>query len=71
MAALRPKLRTLPEQIGHVDWESRREERRNYIEDRVRKVVGKGVGENPPGLRIGVEEARGLESLTANMGGEG
>ncbi|KAI4161227.1 MAG: hypothetical protein LQ342_005018 [Letrouitia transgressa] len=71
VAALRPKLRTLPEQIGHVDWESRREERRNYIEDRVRKVVGKGVGENPPGLRIGVEEARGLESLTANMGGEG
>ncbi|KAL9613007.1 MAG: hypothetical protein Q9167_002440 [Letrouitia subvulpina] len=71
VATLRPKLRTLPEKIGDVDWESSREERRNYIEDRVRKVVGKGVGENPPGPRKGLEEVRGLESLTANMGGEG
>ncbi|KAL9035262.1 MAG: hypothetical protein Q9214_006667 [Letrouitia sp. 1 TL-2023] len=71
VAALRPKLRTLPEKIGDVDWESSREERRSYIEDRVRKVVGKGVGENPPGPRMGLEEVRSLESLTANMGGEG
>ncbi|KAI4209276.1 MAG: hypothetical protein LQ351_007776 [Letrouitia transgressa] len=71
VAALRPKLRTLPEHIGDVDWESRREERRSYIEDRVRKVVGKGVGENPPGPRVGLEEVRGLESLTASMSGEG
>lgn len=33
--------------------------------------MGKGVGENPPGPRVGLEEVRGLESLTASMSGEG
>ncbi|KAL8736906.1 MAG: hypothetical protein Q9181_002202, partial [Wetmoreana brouardii] len=32
LVELKPRLRTLPEKIGDVDWESRREERRAYIE---------------------------------------
>ncbi|KAL8945725.1 MAG: hypothetical protein Q9222_007777 [Ikaeria aurantiellina] len=39
---LKPRVKSLQEKVGDVDWESRREERRAYIEGRVRKVVGSG-----------------------------
>lgn len=71
MEELRPKLKTLPEKIGDVDWESRREERRAYIEGRVRKVVGEaGRGADVGGVRVGREEVRDLEGVVGEMVGE-
>lgn len=54
-----------------MDWEGRREERRRYVEGRVRRVVGKeGVGEGGGGR--GEEEVRGLEGVVGRLGeGEG
>ncbi|KAL8729360.1 MAG: hypothetical protein Q9166_004753 [cf. Caloplaca sp. 2 TL-2023] len=71
---LKPRLKSLPEKIGDVDWESRREERRAYIEGRVRKVVG-GIGTDAgdkvvKGPRIGREEVRDLEGVVSGLGGE-
>lgn len=63
-------MRDLKEGIGEkVDWESRREERRMYIEMGSRKVVGKGagVGEEVGGERRGREEVEGLEGLVGGM----
>ena len=65
--ALRPKLRSLPGKIGDVDWESRREERRKYIEDRVREVAGVRGREEATGPRMGIEEVRDLEALTGRI----
>ncbi|CAO1599021.1 MAG: hypothetical protein LQ349_001588 [Xanthoria aureola] len=68
---LRPRLKTLPEKIGDVDWESRREERRAYIEGRVRKVVGEaGRGADVGGVRVGREEVRDLEGVVGEMVGD-
>ncbi|KAL8757145.1 MAG: hypothetical protein Q9184_004292 [Pyrenodesmia sp. 2 TL-2023] len=69
---LKPRLKTLPEKIGDVDWESRREERRAYIEGRVRKVVG-GMGvpggdaDGMKGVRVGREEVRDLEDMVGGI----
>ncbi|KAI4278661.1 MAG: hypothetical protein L6R38_005190 [Xanthoria sp. 2 TBL-2021] len=68
---LRPRLKTLPEKIGDVDWESRREERRAYIEGRVRKIVGEaGRGDDVGGVKVGREEVRDLEGVVGEMVGE-
>ncbi|KAL8917228.1 MAG: hypothetical protein Q9208_008067 [Pyrenodesmia sp. 3 TL-2023] len=69
---LKPRLKTLPEKIGDVDWESRREERRVYIEGRVRKVVGAtggagGDGDVMKGVRVGREEVRDLEGVVGGI----
>ncbi|KAL8937078.1 MAG: hypothetical protein Q9211_003867 [Gyalolechia sp. 1 TL-2023] len=69
---LKPRLKSLPEKIGDVDWESRREERRAYIEARVRKViegtgVGGGSGDVMGGVRFGREEVRDLERVVGGM----
>ena len=68
---LKPRLKTLPEKIGDVDWESRREERRAYIEGRVRKIVGEnGRGDEVRGAKVGREEVRDLEGVVGEMVGE-
>ncbi|KAI4118201.1 MAG: hypothetical protein LQ338_007442 [Usnochroma carphineum] len=74
LAELKPRLKSLPEKIGDVDWESRREERRAYIEGRVRKVVdglgggGGGDGDGMKGVRVGREEVRDLEGVVGAVG---
>lgn len=65
-----------------MDWESRREERRGFIEGRVRRVVGdvvvgdEGNGGLDVGMgmgRVGREDVVGLEGVVRGMsrGGEG
>ncbi len=49
-----------------MDWEGRREERRRYVEGRVRRVVGKEEGEVVGGR--GEEEVRGLEGVVGVVG---
>ena len=65
---LRPRVEKLQQKIGDVDWDSKREERRRYIESRVRKVVGNRSGEEMKGMRMGVEEVRDLEAVGRGMG---
>lgn len=68
MDELRPKLEDLRRGGVKVDWESRREERRAYIEGRVRKIVGEGAeGEEAGGTRVGLEEAVGLEKVLEGL----
>jgi len=71
VARLRPKLQELKEGAGSgvVDWDSRREERRRYIERGARRVVGKGGGggEEVGGERRGKEEVEGLEGVVREM----
>ncbi|KAL9004447.1 MAG: hypothetical protein Q9188_002746 [Gyalolechia gomerana] len=72
---LKPRLKSLPEKIGDGDWESRREERRAYIEGRVRKVVdgigvGRVSGDARRGVRVGREEVRDLEGVVGGIGGD-
>lgn len=52
-----------------VDWESKKEERRAYIEGGARRVVGKGVAERGEmgGERRGKEEVEGLEGLLRGL----
>lgn len=55
-----------------MDWEGRREERRRYVEGRIRRVVGTEMGEVVGGR--GEEEVRGLEGVVGGLGrgsGEG
>jgi len=71
---LRPKLQALKENgTKNVDWESRREERRKYIEGGVRKVVERDVGvaegEMDGVERRGREEVEGLERVIVGIGG--
>lgn len=49
-----------------MDWEGRREERRRYVEGRVRRVVGTEGGEVVGGR--GEEEVRGLEGVVGGLG---
>lgn len=68
MDELRPKLENLRQGGVKVDWESRREDRRAYIEGRVRKIVGEGAeGEEAGGTRVGLEEAAGLETVVEGL----
>ncbi|KAL8825981.1 MAG: hypothetical protein Q9191_004078 [Dirinaria sp. TL-2023a] len=75
LAALRPKLQTLPEALDSVDWEGRREERRAYVEGRVRRIVEKGGGSSGEELervvdregRVGREEVEGLERIVRSL----
>ena len=63
-------MRDLKEGMGEkVHWESRREERRMYIEMGSRKVVGKGTGagEEVGGERRGKEEVEGLEGVVGRL----
>lgn len=50
-----------------VDWEGKREDRRAYIEGRVRRVVGKTAGglEEESGGRMGREEVEGIEEVVS------
>ena len=78
LEVLRPKLQTLPNAIGNVDWDSKREERRAYLESRVRKVVGSGTSGEEERLaamrgdtgRVGLDEVRGVERVARGMGQE-
>ncbi|KAI4112672.1 MAG: hypothetical protein LQ345_006213 [Seirophora villosa] len=72
MSELKPRLKSLPEKVGDVDWESRREERRAYIEGRVRKVVdglgfGGADGNEMKGGRVGREEVSDLEGVIGGI----
>ena len=55
--------------VRKVDWESKREERRAYIEGGARRIVGKGTieGEEVSGERRGREEMEGLEGLITGL----
>ncbi|MCJ1469939.1 hypothetical protein MMC07_008583, partial [Pseudocyphellaria aurata] len=73
LAELQPKLDLLRETdgmtAGRMDWESKREERRKYLDQRVRKIVGgegagKVVGEGEvSGAKVRAEEVGGLENV--------
>ena len=68
---LKPRLKTLPDKIGDVDWERRREERRAYIEGRFIKFVGEnGQGDVVGGVKVGREEVGDLEGVVGKMVGE-
>ncbi|KAL8972700.1 MAG: hypothetical protein Q9197_002660 [Variospora fuerteventurae] len=71
LSELKPRLKSLPEKMGDVDWESRREERRAYIEGRVRKVVegigAGGDGGEMKGIRVGREEVSDLEGVVGGI----
>lgn len=68
MDELRPKLENLRQGGVRVDWESRREERRAYIEGSVRKIIGEGAeGEEVGGTRVGLREAMGLEEVVEGL----
>lgn len=68
MDELRPKLENLRRGGVKVDWEGRREERRAYIEGRVRKIIGEGAeGEEVGGMRVGLEEAMSLEKVLESL----
>lgn len=59
--------------VDSADWESSREERRQYIEGGVRRVVardvGAGDGEMEGVERRGREDVEGLEAIVGRMGG--
>lgn len=63
-------MQTLKEGAGSdVDWESRREERRAYIESGVRRVVGtrRSEGKGMGGELRSKEEVEGLEDLVRDQ----
>ena len=78
VADLRPKLDKLKDaKVADVDWKSKKEERRQYIESGVRRVVGKGGfgnGESElegmAGERRGREDVEVLEAVMAGLGRE-
>ncbi|MCJ1459218.1 hypothetical protein MMC28_009595 [Mycoblastus sanguinarius] len=73
VAELRPKMQKLRGGSGDkVDWESKREERRAYIESGVRRVVGKGTsgGEEVGGEKRGRGEVEALEDVVRDLGGD-
>ena len=70
LAELRPKLATLPTSADRMDWDSKREERRRYIESRTRMhlertgEIGMGDGSGVvKGRKIDGEEVQALESV--------
>ncbi|KAL2038965.1 hypothetical protein N7G274_008305 [Stereocaulon virgatum] len=71
VADLRPKIHSLKEGVGEkVDWESRREERRTYIEAGTRNIVfrtGVVEGEEVGGERRTREEVEGLEGVVRGL----
>lgn len=52
-----------------MDWQTRREERRAYLEKSVRRVVK--PGEDAGGERRAEEEVRGLEEVLRGLGKDG
>lgn len=71
MAELRPKMRELKERpSGKFDLDGKREERRAYIENRVRRVVGSGRqdGEAVGGELRTRDEIEGLEDVVGRLG---
>lgn len=70
MGQLRPKIGGLGVGNGGVEGKGGREERRRYIEEGARRVVGKGgsaSGEEIGGERRGKEEVVGLEGLVRGL----
>lgn len=65
-------MQSLKEGAGEkVDWDSRREERRAYIEAGTRNVVGKRgavEGDEVGGEKRAREEVEGLEGLVRELG---
>lgn len=60
--------------MEQVDWESGTEQRREYIDGVVRRVVKENgveevVEERGMGRSVGGEEVRGLEGIVNSMGG--
>ena len=71
MAELRPKMRELKEgPSGKVDLDGKREERRTYIESRVRRVIGNGRedGEAVGGELRTRDDIEGLEDVVGRLG---
>lgn len=71
VAELRPKMRGLREgPRGKVDWEGKRDERRAYIENGVRRVVGNGREdvEGVGGEMRARDEIEGLEVVVGRLG---
>ncbi|MCJ1320060.1 hypothetical protein MMC15_005397 [Xylographa vitiligo] len=73
VAELRPKLASLPSAAERIDWDGGNEQRREYIDGVVRRVVREhGVGEESGGRDAGRtvagEEVRDLEGVVQAMG---
>ncbi|MCJ1393643.1 hypothetical protein MMC18_006518 [Xylographa bjoerkii] len=76
LAELRPKLASLPTAGGKLDWDSATEQRREYIDGAVRRVVnengvGEESGEREMGRTVAGEEVRDLEGVVQAMGTAG
>ncbi|MCJ1285847.1 hypothetical protein MMC26_005189 [Xylographa opegraphella] len=76
VAELRPKLTSLPSAAERVDWDSGKEQRREYIDGVVRRVVsengvGEESGERDLGRTVAGEEVRDLEGVVQAMGSGG
>jgi kinetochore protein Mis12/MTW1 len=77
LTQLRPKLATLPTTADQMDWDSKREERRQYIESRTRihleRMGELGMGDGGgivKGRRIDGKEVHALESVVGMLSDE-
>ena len=85
LALLRPKLSSLPSSLGNVDWDTKSEERRRYVEEQTKKhlerVQGidleqrggsrdRGGGNDGLGRRIPSEQVEALEGFVGDMHGQ-
>ncbi|MCJ1439354.1 hypothetical protein MMC27_008746 [Xylographa pallens] len=76
VAELRPKLVSLPSAVGKIDWDGGKEQRREYIDGVVRRVVsengvGEESGERDVGRTVAGEEVWDLEGVVHAMGTDG
>ncbi|MCJ1379556.1 hypothetical protein MMC17_002657 [Xylographa soralifera] len=76
VAELRPELASLPSAAERIDWDSEKEQRREYIDGVVRRVVsengvGEESGERDVGRTVAGEEVRDLEGVVQAMGAGG
>jgi hypothetical protein len=73
LATLKPEVTRLPPKVSQVDWRTETEQRREYIEERAKKVlresgVEEAVGDGSLGRKITEDEVKDLESITGAMG---
>ena len=76
VAELRPKLASLPSAAERTNWDGGKEQRREYIDGVVRRVVsehgvGEESGERDVGRRVAGEEVRDLEGVVQGLGAGG